>query len=237
MPVLENEAVRVCPGFPGISSIVSSIRSGSRRSAFIPTRCTSGRNCPSRNPSSTVRCHYPIFRQPHTHPLWKRGTRRQRTYPRRDREHGNPIRDIKTQEHGVPAHIRQLTHGAQVRRARGVLHLDADRTVRRGARAVVDVHLVARALDRTRLHAISYQLLLPFLLVRKGKGGGLTSGKYPNRARLGQSAHTRPQSRENEQTPTTATTSARYSSPRRTRNSTAQAPRPLPPPPPAPPPR
>jgi hypothetical protein len=52
---------------------------------------------------------------------------RGKTYPRRNRKHGNPIRHIKAQKHSVPAYIRQLLNRVEIRRARGVLHLDANR--------------------------------------------------------------------------------------------------------------
>lgn len=71
------------------------------------------------------------------------------THPLHNTEHGHFVFDIKAQKHSVPVHIPQSLHTIQVRRARGVLQLNA--CWKSVVRALADVRLVERSGDYTRL--------------------------------------------------------------------------------------
>lgn len=67
------------------------------------------------------------------------------THPLQNRVHRRLLLDVKAQEDGIPLHVRQPLHRAQVRRARRVLHFDAHRLG--VVHAGVDVCLVTGAGD------------------------------------------------------------------------------------------
>jgi hypothetical protein len=75
--------------------------------------------------------------------------KKQYTHPLHNAEHGDLVLDVEAQKYRVPRNVRQPLHRVQVRRARGVLELDA-----RGEgviRALIDIRFVAAPWDCTSL--------------------------------------------------------------------------------------
>lgn len=79
------------------------------------------------------------------------------TYPLHNRVHRQLISDIKAQKHSIPGNIRQPLDSVEVRRAGGVLHLDAGGL--EVVHAIVDVGFVQGAGERRGLN--HYQHLPP----------------------------------------------------------------------------
>jgi hypothetical protein len=75
------------------------------------------------------------------------------TYPLDDCVHGYFIRNVETEKHSIPFDVGQILNSVQVRYARGVLHLHANRLTM--VDAVVDVGLIQRTGEAIGLSHVS----------------------------------------------------------------------------------